>query len=92
MLIHPLEGANRHLLRDLRPTYVIVYDADMKFTREIEVLHAPELSFPVPVLLLTSLDYAHAPHITAHAHVPPHARRRRCTRRVIRACRCVYTS
>lgn len=53
VLIHPLEGANRHLLRDLRPTYVIVYDADMKFTREIEMYKASNPGMPLRVYFLT---------------------------------------
>jgi len=53
VIIHPLEISNRHLLQALRPTFVVVYDADMKFIRELEVYKATNPGTPLRVYFLT---------------------------------------
>ncbi len=36
IVIYPL--GSHHMLEDIRPDYVVVYDPDVKFIRELEVL------------------------------------------------------
>eukprot|EP01087_Luapelamoeba_hula_P023275 TRINITY_DN8522_c0_g1_i1.p1 TRINITY_DN8522_c0_g1~~TRINITY_DN8522_c0_g1_i1.p1 ORF type:complete len:734 (-),score=91.37 TRINITY_DN8522_c0_g1_i1:433-2613(-) len=52
VVIHPLTGDTYRLLRDLRPTFVIVYDPDPAFIRQLEVFKAEHPGVPLRVYFM----------------------------------------
>lgn len=56
-VIHPLHGGSDHkgltrTLQEIQPRYVILYDADMQFVRELEVFRASQPGVPLRVYFL----------------------------------------